>query len=217
MRKNVLVVMLLFSLTLVSANAQNGGLYVFAGGTFNSTGESTKLPSVGLEQSSKSVVEQLRYTANLGLGYLFSSANDGQGVSVELGASLGKRKEEYKNITDKNDSELKLYGMGASLGYNKRLLPNIYYVPQINFSYSYSTPSSYDAISGKWVDGKAIRSHGYTLSPFCVQYRSDKGFGLGLSFGGIAYMHLKQEGVDEPTHGWTFDFSTFGASFIYFL
>ena len=49
MRKNVLMVMLLFSLTLVSANAQNGGLYVFAGGTFKSMNESTKLPSIGLD------------------------------------------------------------------------------------------------------------------------------------------------------------------------
>ena len=217
MRKNVLMVMLLFSLTLVSANAQNGGLYVFAGGTFKSMNESTKLPSIGLEQSSKAVAKQLECSASLGLGYLFSPANDGQGVSVEVGASLGKSKEEYKNITSKTDSEIKMYGMGTSLGYNKKLLPNIYYVPQITFAYHYSTSNSYDAISGKWVEGKTVRSYGYSLSPFCVEYRSDNGFGLGMSFGGIAYMRLKQEGVDEPIHGWTFDFNTFGVSFIYYL
>ena len=217
MRKNVLVVMLLFSLTLVSANAQNRGLYMFAGGSFKSIKESMKLPS-GLGQSSEAVSKQLQGTANLGLGYLFCPANDGQGVSVDVGVSIGKSKEEYKNLTGKADSEVEFYGFGTSLGYNKRLLPNIYYVPQITFTYHYSTPSIYEANSGKWVGANSFKSYGYTFSPFCVQYRSDNGFGLGMSFGGIAYIYSKQEGlIDEPAHGWTFDFSTFGASLIYYL
>ena len=63
MRKNVLMVMLLFSLTLVSANAQNGGLYVYAGGTFKLINESTKQASVAQDKSSKSVSRQMQFSA----------------------------------------------------------------------------------------------------------------------------------------------------------
>ena len=216
MRKKVLMVMLLFSLTLVSANAQNGGLYVYTGGSFKLIKESTKQASVAQDKSSKSSSRQMQFSADLGLGYLFSPAKDGQGVSWDAYVSLGRILDEYQNIKDKDDSKIAMYGVGTSLGYHTKLLPNIYSVPQISISYIRSTPSVYNASGRTWVEGRSSNSYGITFCPFCVEYRSDIGYALGLSFGGIGYLSM-QNGEDAPVHGWTFDFSTFGVSLIYYL
>ena len=86
-KKSILpVLMALFILVSISAKAQSSGPYVFVDGLFKYATTSTKDAS----QDNKVVSQdELSVAGSIGLGYIFSPNNDGQGISVEAGFEIG--------------------------------------------------------------------------------------------------------------------------------
>ena len=215
-KKSILpVLMALFILVSISAKAQSSGPYVFVDGLFKYATTSTKDAS----QDNKIVSQdELSVAGSIGLGYIFSPNNDGQGISVEVGFEIGTQNNYYTNINAISDTKQKMLGGDLTLGYHLSVIPHIYYVPELSVGFIKTEPSQYVQGYQQWYTGATTHSIGVELNFLNFEFKSDDSpLGVRFGMGNIAYLRSTTNNVPNPVHSFVFDLTSFTTSVIYYF
>ena len=102
-KKSIIPVLMALSvLVSISAKAQSSGPYAFVDGLFRYSTTSTR-------DGQNNIVSQDASTmgASIGVGYLASPNNDGQGVSIGVDFEIATQNNSYTNITGMPDTKEK--------------------------------------------------------------------------------------------------------------
>ena len=215
-KKSILpVLMALFILVSISAKAQSSGPYAFVDGLFRYTTTSTKDATPDKKTVSQ---DELSISGSLGLGYLFSPNNDGQGISVEVGLEIGTKNYYFTNSNAMPDTKEKMLGGDLTLGYHLSVIPHIYYVPELSVGFLKSEPSQYVQGDEQWYTGATTHSIGVGLNFMNFEFKSnDSPLGVRFCMGSIAYLRSTTNNVPNPMHTFDFDLNPFTTSVIYYF
>lgn len=193
----------------IPAKAQSSGVYVYGEGMTHFTGQ----------YANKDISQdQMTLMGALGIGYIYSPGNDGQGVSLDLGLILGFDKTSYTNMPSKANTRNKLKGGQLSIGYHKLIVPYLYYVPNITLAYTVVEPSTYVQGYGKWYDNGESRSFGVGISLLNFEHKlKNSKFGVRFSMGSLSFVRTPPKGDDDAVRTFDFDMNNYSMSIIYYL
>lgn len=215
-KKSIIPVLMALSvLVSISAKAQSSGPYAFVDGLFRYSTTSTRDGS----QDNKIVSQdELSVSASMGLGYIFSPNNDGQGISVEAGFEIGTKNNYYTNLSGMGDTKEKLLGGALALGYHLSVMPHIYYVPELSIGFIKAEPSQYVQGYQQWYTGATTHSIGVGIDFLNFEYKSDDSpLGLRFGMGSLAYLRSTTNNAPQPLHSFLFDLTSFTTSVIYYF
>ena len=213
-KKSILPVLTaLFILVSISAKAQSSGAYAIVEGMFKYNSTSTR-------DGQNNIVSQDASTmgASIGVGYLASPNNDGQGVSIGVELEIATLNNSYTNITGMPDTKEKMIGAALVLGYHLVVIPRLYYVPQLSVGLPNSEPSQYVEAYQKWYTGTTVHSVGIELNLLNFEFKSnDTPFSVRFGMGGITYLNSTADNVPNSMHTFDFDLNTFTTAVIYYF